>query len=542
MITTEKFSIEIPFHPQVVPALRTLPRREFDGNQWTFPVNLVHNVCDILAPFFPEIRDELILKYTNIYGSRKNLEDISASTYPHHEYITKIANKVNLPEGLSLYPHQEVGVAFLDMTEGRAFIGDEMGLGKTIQVLAWLSYQNEKVLWITKKLLIHQAVEEINKWLPNKTVQVVKTGKQEVSTDFDVTIINYELVAKQNENLMQIGYGIVVLDEMTMIQNPDTKRTIAVKELTQDIHKIVGLSGTPIGGKPKNFFSFLNMLDPTLFPTFFDYGVRYCNGKKGPFGWQYEGVSNGSTLNRVLKPMMIRRLRKDAAKFLPGKTRDKVLLDGSPKFWTAYKELEKKIEKSKFTKNKKKEFEVLGLLQRARKMVGEEKARQLSEIIDKYLDAGEQVVIYVHSVSIREQLLIEFSKKCNTVEIRGGQSAKSVKEAQDTFLAKKAQVMIISTLAGGMGLNLNSASFGFFVERQWKVDDEEQAEDRIYRIGQENPVTISYLHIPETIDDYMDELAESKRETNQLILDGKETANSEQSVQLEILRRMWSND
>ena len=540
MLNVEKFAVQVPYNTTLMEVFKTLPQYEYDQptKSWLFPKSLLYLVAELIEPFYIDIARDLrdsdadfsfnqMIRY---YLSNRSDPDI------FELQIKNIIKKIVLPKGLSLYPHQVVGVAFIQLCKGRAFIGDVMGLGKTIQILAWLSFQpkEEKVVWITKKLLTTQAQQEINKWLPNKTIQIVKTGKQEINTDADITIISYDLVPKQNANLIQLGYKILILDEMTMIQNPDTQRTIAVMELSQGISKIIGMSGTPLRGKPINFWSFLNMLEPTLFPTQFDFGRRYCDGQKGSWGWDFNGSSNENTLNMVLKTMMIRRSREEAGVNMPPKTRKMVKVNGSKKFWTEYNELDARIQKAKLMPKRDKPFEALGLMQKARTLVGVEKVNSIKEITEKYLDAGEKIVIYVHSYDLNRQLTEQYSKRYETVSIKSGMSAKAVSKAQTSFNDGDAQVMILSTIAGGSGLNLNSADFGFFVERQWVVDDEEQAEDRIYRLGKKNPVTITYLHLDNTMDDYMDKLAERKRDSNRKVLDG----DREQSAQMEILN-MW---
>ena len=122
------------------------------------------------------------------------------------------------------------------------------------------------VVWVTKSKLLKQTEMEVNRWLPDWVTEVVRTGKQVVSPFRDIVIISYDLVEKQLPNLVTT-YDTVVMDEITMITNPNAKRSMACRTLCEDADSVIGISGTPIRGRPKNFWSFLNILDKEMFTS-----------------------------------------------------------------------------------------------------------------------------------------------------------------------------------------------------------------------------------------------------------------------------------
>ena len=536
-----KFDVNVPYNEEVVASFQALPNREYNGKRWSFPMELFHNVCDILEPHFPDARKSLIETCPEAYFTRKKRAELQAKTSLEgllDVEVKEILRRVKIPNNLFLFPHQEVGVVFIELAGGRVLVGDAMGLGKTIQVLAWISTQpKEKVIWITKKLLVPQTRSEVEKWLPGKSIQTIRSGKDKIE-GADITIVNYDLVGKHLDALGKLEATTVVMDEITMITNGKAKRTKAVMSLVHRIKKVIGISGTPLRGRPKNFFSFLNLLNPIIFNSEYNYWKQFCDLKEGAYGLNINGASNMKTLHQILLPMMLRRNR-DVIEGLPDKSRKIVTLEAMPSFWNDYKEEEAKLKNLFLDRREEDTNKILGSLAKLRILVGQEKARQTYDVVSKYLEAGEKIVIFIHHKSVRTYLM-EVFKKYNPLSIYGGQNEKEVAKNQKLFRENpKFPIIIVSTLAGGAGLNLVPAAFAFFVERQWVSDDEEQAEDRICRIvGSAPSVTISYLHIPETLDDRMEELNQEKRENTQTIMDGKYKGN-DMETQKELLNRMF---
>jgi len=519
--------LSIPY--ELIPHMQKFTGVKYDNKKkmWDVPESLIKNVYDLLVKYnYINEANELYLANIQLIYSRNLREELSSKVQlemSSSQTIWDIINAIKIPENCKLYEYQEIGVAFLELAEGRALVGDEMGLGKTIQVLAWLGLDGEKkkTIWITKSKLVKQAETEIIKWLPDWNVQTITKGSQIVDTDNDIWVISYDLVEKQLAYLRKTGYKAVVMDEITMITNTSAKRTVAANALIENAKHIIGISGTPIRGRPKNFFSFLNMIQPKTFDSEFIFGRKFCGGYKGEFGWNFNGTSNPEILHEIIKPDMLRRTTADAAPHLPKKRKSFINIEPTKKFTLEYKKAEVRLNNSIMDYRKDgKTNAVFGALSRLRRLVGEEKAKQSKEIIEPYLEAGEKVILYVHHKSVRDKLMKDL-KKWNPVNAGGDISTSRFNNAVEEFKTNPdSLVLVLSTLAGGSGLNITEACYGFFIERQWIPDDEDQAENRMLRIGQNRPVMINYMHIPNTIDDRIEELCEIKRNNTDMIMDG----------------------
>ena len=179
-----------------------------------------------------------------------------------------------------LFPYQELGVAFLETVPTRgAIIADAPGLGKTIQALAWMSLHPElsAIIVVPASVKLNWA-RETNKWIPDRSVQVIMSGKDEIDLSADVTVVNYDLLWKLKDKLGELQAEIAIFDECTYLKEAKAKRTKAAIFLGKLAKYVIGLSGTPIINRPLEFFNMLNLIEPNQFPSWFKFGLRfgYC--------------------------------------------------------------------------------------------------------------------------------------------------------------------------------------------------------------------------------------------------------------------------
>ena len=162
-------------------------------------------------------------------------------------------------------------------------------------------------------------------------------------------------------------------------------------------------------------------------------------------------------------------------------------------------------------------------LNHLRQVVGTAKAEQTLEIVKPTLEANKKIVIFGH-YQVTLDGIEESLKKAGYgyVRIDGKVSGANRQEHIDTFQSdSECQVMLASIMTMGMGVNLTEASDVFIVDRSWTPAVEEQGEDRLWRIGQKNDVTVWYLVAENTVDDKMTDLIERKRRIISQIVDGK---------------------
>jgi SWI/SNF-related matrix-associated actin-dependent regulator 1 of chromatin subfamily A len=240
----------------------------------------------------------------------------------------------------------------------------------------------------------------------------------------------------------------------------------------------------------------------------------------------YNGAENLDELNRCLRQScMIRRLKADVLDELPPKIRSTLWCKGEKSAMREYRKAEADVV-SYLAAQARELAEEAGIdperaadsaAQRAaaaehmvkinqlRQLVAKAKLGAVYEWID---DFPQPLVIFVHHRAIAEALLERY--RCPGV--RGGMSAEEKQRSVDAFQAGKADKIICSILAAGVGLTLTAASNVLFVEQAWTPAALEQAEDRCHRIGQRDSVTAWYAAIPNTIDETIFRLLREKRE------------------------------
>jgi SNF2 family DNA or RNA helicase len=250
--------------------------------------------------------------------------------------------ELEIPElKANLKKFQKVGIKFFELNGGRGILADEMGTGKTLQMIGLIVHNKYKALVICPATLKENWLREIRKFAPQLTTYTCQ-GEVPLPYDIaaiiskkpDIVLINYDIfgthtkqtydeVKKDGNNeyvlrrerdrwpwvevLNLVGFDIVVLDEAHYIKNVDSKRSQAARRI--DIPRAISLTGTPILNRPGELWPMLHLADPITFPAFETFKNQYTfDGKT---------VRNVEELKALLKPLMIRRLKKDVIKELP---------------------------------------------------------------------------------------------------------------------------------------------------------------------------------------------------------------------------------
>lgn len=430
------------------------------------------------------------------------------------------------PEGRQLYPFQYVGVRFCELAGGRALIGDDMGVGKTIQALAYaaLHPENHPVLVVAPANVKYNWLKECSVWLPNLTVDAVKNGKSEIP-DTDIVIINYDLMKKQQLALEDRGFNIVIFDESHYLKNSKAQRTIASLAMANTSKDIICLSGTAITNRPIEFFTTLNLLRPVEFGNFFTYGKQYCDAHHTGWGWDFNGSSNESELHERTRAFTIRRLKKEVMTELPDKIRQVIDVIPTPAEKKAYKNAQatwlNQYEMHKSSGSLPPGF-VLNMLVELRHHCGILKITAAADWVREYREVtGKPVIVFAHHKDVVAGLVDELNGDFTLGLITGDVPAIKRQERVEAFQAGEIDVMVCSTVAAKEGLTLTAADTVVFIEREWSPAWEEQAEDRVNRIGQDSStVHAVYLSVSGTIDEKFNAVVEEKRAVIKSVLDG----------------------
>jgi len=456
----------------------------------------------------------------------------------------------SLPVGFELYPFQKVGVAFAEASHGRCLIGDDMGVGKTIQALAYASlYPTERPLLVVCPANVkYNWKKEVGLWLPNESIHVVNTGKADAVKDADVIIINYDLMAKQADRLNRLAPRITVFDEIHYLKNSKAKRTSSSISVGRLSPKVLGLSGTAIASRPAEFFNSLNLLAPSQFTSEWDYKQRYCDPWHNGFGWDFTGASNTQELNERTRDMCIRRLKKEVLTELPDKVRQFIPIELSKADRSEYdykqEEYWHTMDHHAAMGESLPQGFALQMIQDLRHTCGRLKVPSaVSWIRDYHDNTHKPIVVFCHHKDvlggIHRGLMPSMKGNGLRTGIINGDVAASMRATLvSAFQAGELDVLLCNTMAAKEGITLTAADTVLFVEREWVPTDEEQAEDRVYRIGQESQsVHAVYLSVSNTIDEHFDRVVEGKRQVVKAVLDGGDVEERKTLVK-ELVQRL----
>jgi len=227
----------------------------------------------------------------------------------------------------SLYPFQREGIQMAIARNGRIILADDMGLGKSIQALGIVAYYRLEwpLLIITPASMVASWYEQVQRWLPTVPVDRIVVAFDSKTDLFGiVNITSYDLATKLLPTCT-VRFKVIIADECHALKNCESKRSKTLVPILQDAGRAILLSGTPALSRPMELYPQIQAVQPKLFPKFFGFGRRYCNGQRGYFGWDFKGASNLRELQLVLeKTVMIRRTKDSVLSQLPRKLRHQV--------------------------------------------------------------------------------------------------------------------------------------------------------------------------------------------------------------------------
>ena len=418
--------IQFPYNAEAVEAIKELPARKWNPAErgWEIPDFLASAAAVKLEPFYPDIADALRSHVASVtVEARRDISNAQSgeevSDRNAQRILEKIKKELKLP--LKLFPYQEVGVAFIELSKGKALIGDDMGLGKTAQSLAWLALHKEKrpVIVICPASIKVNWSREINKWIPNSSIQSIDSGKDVIEPGKEFYIVNYDLLRKHEQGLLDIGASVVILDEATYVKERKSQRTKATLKIAKSSPHVLALSGTPILNKPIEFFNILNLIAPKVFKSQWQFGHQFCGMEHNGYGFSYSGATNTELLNFLLKSIMIRRDKREVLKDLPPKRREFKYIGIPNKIIRMHEAAEMDLSNAVrdyrirgLSSEERSEKRMLAItaLNYLRQVVGMAKAEQTLEIVRPTLEAGEKIVIFGHHKAVLDKLEEDLTK------------------------------------------------------------------------------------------------------------------------------------
>ncbi|MFW6046505.1 MAG: DEAD/DEAH box helicase [Candidatus Woesearchaeota archaeon] len=436
-----------------------------------------------------------------------------------------------------LYHFQRVGVDFIEQRFGRALIADEMGLGKTVQALAWLRMNPElrPVCIVCPANLKYNWENETNKWLENPNIQILE-GMYPYEITGDIVIINYDILYNWVKTLKAYKFEVLITDEAHYYKNNSAKRTEAVKKLAFKIDHIIALTGTPVLSRPIEIYNAINIIEPRLFPNFWKYARKYCNAKRGRYGWDFTGSRNEMKLHKKLTgSIMLRRLKKDVLHELPSKQKSFIPLDidNRKEYESAERNFIKWIIENRGGKAaiKARGAKALVKINTLKQVAVKGKMKSAIKFIEDILNTGDKLVVFcVHRATINE-LMEKFGGIA--VKVDGSVSGKTRQDAVDQFQNNpKVKLFVGNIRAAGEGITLTAASKVLHLELGWTPAEHDQAGDRVHRITQKNAVNEYYCLARGTIEEKIADLIDQKRKSVDMVTDGVETEKTKLITEL----------
>jgi superfamily II DNA or RNA helicase len=442
-----------------------------------------------------------------------------------------------------LRPYQALGAAWLyDRVErfGGALLADDMGLGKTLQTIALIESISDSggddsgvVLVLATASLLGNWKAEFQKFAPGRVVRILhgtgRDAEREKVSGGEVVLTSYGTLARDLAWHLKRSYRAVVVDEASLIRNPDTDHAKAIFKLQAS--RRIALTGTPLENGVRDLWSIFRFVQPGWLGGREDFKERY----EMPLT---SGESAAAVMERLrlkVSPFLLRRTKEQVAPELPSKLFIDEFCDLSPDQQAVYRELlvegRKRVEAVADSGNAgAARMQMLTALLRLRQtccdlaLLGNDRFKQLlvarrSAKLQRLLELIEEAVNGNHRLLIFSQFRTQLLEIEKCISERGWESlrldgqSRNRQQLVDRFQQPDGPpVFLISLKAGGYGLNLTAADTVVHFDPWWNPAAEAQATDRAHRIGQTRPVTVYRLLTRGTVEEKVVRLQAKKRE------------------------------
>ncbi len=451
-----------------------------------------------------------------------------------------------LPAGLraTLRDYQQRGfewLAFLYEHRFGACLADDMGLGKTLQTIALLASIHEAAptdnrlphLIVLPPTLIFNWRHEIATFYPD--LEVLEYSGATRHTKFPpgaVVLTSYELARRDMEVLEKIPFNVIVFDEAQAVKNIAGERAKAMRRL--DGRFRLCLTGTPMENHAGEYFAILELALPGLFGS---YEKFRDNLKQG-----------GSLLSRA-KPFVLRRTKERILKELPPKSERDILLDLDPVqrelYTRAVGEVRAEVLEA-YADRPAAQAGIIALaaLTRLRQICvspalldpayrgDSPKMAFLIDQLRELTDEGHAALVFSQFVKALDTLDRALTREGIVFQRMDGSTPMNTRKklVGDFQSGKGPGVFLVSLKTGGAGLNLTRATYVFHLDPWWNPAVENQASDRVHRIGQTRGVFIHRLLVRHTIEEKMMELKQRKTALFERILSGSVSATGSAAI------------
>jgi len=431
-------------------------------------------------------------------------------------------------------------------------LADEMGLGKTLQTIAFLGYLRH-IMGITgphlitvPKSTLDNWKREFAKWTPEVNVLVLQGAKDErhalinerlIDEKFDVCITSYEMILREKAHLKKFAWEYIIIDEAHRIKNEESSLAQVIR-LFNSRNRLL-ITGTPLQNNLHELWALLNFLLPDVF------------GDAEAFDQWFSGQGEDQDtvvqqLHRVLRPFLLRRVKSDVEKSLLPKKEINLYIGMSDMQVKWYKKiLEKDIDAVNGAGGKREsKTRLLNIVMQLRKCCNHPYLFEGAEPGPPYT-TDEHLVVNAGKMVMLDRLLVRLKKQGSRVlifsqmsrlldiledycvfrefkycRIDGGTAHEDRISAIDDYNKPDSEkfVFLLTTRAGGLGINLTSADIVVLYDSDWNPQADLQAMDRAHRIGQTKQVVVYRFVTENAIEEKVLERAAQKLRLDQLVI------------------------
>ncbi|KAE8687441.1 putative ATP-dependent DNA helicase CHR12 [Hibiscus syriacus] len=505
-----------------------------------------------------------------------------------HSIQEKVTEQPSMLQGGELRPYQLEGLQWmlsLFNNNLNGILADEMGLGKTIQTISLIAYlmENKGVtgphLIVAPKAVLPNWIHEFSTWAPSIHAVLYdgrlderKSMREEISRDgkFNVLITHYDLIMRDKAFLKKIHWYYMIVDEGHRLKNHECALARTLISGYQ-IRRRLLLTGTPIQNSLQELWSLLNFLLPNIFNSVQNF-EEWFNAPFADRGdvslTDEEELLIIRRLHHVIRPFILRRKKDEVEKYLPGKSQVILKCDLSAWQKAYYQQVTEKGRvgldngsgKSKRLQNLTMQLRKCcnhpylfvpthNMWQKEEIFRASGKFELLDRLLPKLHRTGHRVLLFSQMTHLMNILEI-YLRLNHFMYLRLDGSTKT--EERGTLLKKFNApdspyfMFLLSTRAGGLGLNLQTADTVIIFDSDWNPQMDQQAEDRAHRIGQKKEVRVFVLVSVGSIEEVILERAKQKMGIDAKVIQAglfntTSTAQDRKELLKEIMRRGTSS-
>ncbi|MEM9926206.1 MAG: DEAD/DEAH box helicase [Cyanobacteria bacterium P01_D01_bin.50] len=427
-----------------------------------------------------------------------------------------------------------------EVEEHHNFVANNIICHNTVQFIAFLLHlQQQEALENPTLLVCPTSVlgnweREVKKFGPNLKVLQYHGDKRPKGKAFksavkdkNIVITSYSLVHRDLKSLQDVSWQIIALDEAQNVKNVEAKQSQAVRQLEPEFR--IALTGTPVENRLQELWSIMDFLNPGYLGNRQFFQRRFAMPIE-----KYGDTSSLSQLRSLVQPFILRRLKtdRDIIQDLPEKQEMTVFCGLTPEQAKLYqKVVEDSLAEIDDAEGLQRRGMILGLLVKLKQICNHPaqylkkkklekqdsaKLQRLEEMLEEIISNGNRALIFTQFAEwgklLKPYLEKRFSREM--LFLYGSTTKKQREEMIDRFQhdPQAPPVMILSLKAGGVGLNLTRANHVFHFDRWWNPAVENQATDRVFRIGQTKNVQVHKFVCTGTLEEKIHDMIESKKQ------------------------------